>query len=702
MTQPHRWPLPALPGALFTALFAALLAACATLPPLPTAPPTVPPPAALLLQGVPPVPQSVADAVARYTDFAGHALLDWHPTRREMLVGHRPPGGNTTQLYRLAGPLAEPELLTDGPEPVAGAWYEPLDGRSIVLARGTGGNEVYQLYRLDLPSRQQTLLTDPDQRHSLDVWLHRSSQALVSSLPLDRTAASGRRAEVTTTLWLLNPARPGQRRVLAELPGGGWQASAVSPDDSQAALLRFVSATESEVWLLDLASGQRRRVLPAAPGASGAPGATALSSPVAGTPAAHYPGPFSADGKTLIVVSDRAGEFRALMALDLASGTLQPAPAPLAWDVESVLPSADGSLLALQVNVDGRDELRLADGRTLAARAVPALPPGSLGRLRFHPQRSELAFSLASTQGPGQIHTLDMASGRTEPWTRPRLHPALDVAALADQQLVRWTSFDGRSISGLLNRPPARFTGRRPVLINIHGGPEAQAKIGFAGRNNHLLQDLGMAIVQPNVRGSSGYGKTFLALDNGRLREDSVKDIGALLDWIGAQPDLDPARVVVAGASYGGYMSLAVATTYPERIAGAIDVVGISNFVSFLENTESYRRDLRRVEYGDERDPALREWMQRISPLANAARITRPLLVVQGKNDPRVPVGEAEQIVARVRNNGTPVWYVRADNEGHGFARKENADYQFYATVLFLRQVLGLGSGLGLGAGSGG
>jgi len=319
------------------------------------------------------------------------------------------------------------------------------------------------------------------------------------------------------------------------------------------------------------------------------------------------------------------------------------------------------------------------------------MPRGSLGRLQLHPQRHELALSLSNAQGPSQLYSLDLSSGRFEPWTRARLHPALDRAALTEQQIVRWTSFDGRSISGLLNRPPARFTGRRPVLINIHGGPESQAKVGFAGRNNHLLQTLGVAILQPNVRGSSGYGKTFLALDNGRLREDSVKDIGALLDWIATQPDLDPSRVVVAGGSYGGYMSLAVATTYPERIAGTIDVVGISNFVSFLENTESYRRDLRRAEYGDERDPAMREFLQRISPLTQASRITRPLLVVQGLNDPRVPVTEAEQIVAQVRANGSPVWYLRADNEGHGFARKENADYQFYATVLFLRQVLGVG-----------
>ena len=207
-----------------------------------------------------------------------------------------------------------------------------------------------------------------------------------------------------------------------------------------------------------------------------------------------------------------------------------------------------------------------------------------------------------------------------------------------------------------------------------------------------LIQELGLVVIQPNVRGSSGYGKTFLTLDNGKLREDSVKDIGSLLDWIASQNDLDASKVVVTGGSYGGYMSLAVATHYADRIAGSIDVVGISHFVTFLQNTETYRRDLRRVEYGDERDPSMREHLERISPLTNAHRIRKPLMVVHGKNDPRVPYTEAEQIVSRVRANGVPVWYLRADNEGHGFARKENADYQFYATVLFLQQVLGLES----------
>jgi dipeptidyl aminopeptidase/acylaminoacyl peptidase len=299
-------------------------------------------------------------------------------------------------------------------------------------------------------------------------------------------------------------------------------------------------------------------------------------------------------------------------------------------------------------------------------------------------------FTVNSSRSPGTLWTLDLASGRFEAWTTPGAAPGVDLSRFPEQQIVRWPSFDGRTISGVMTRPPARFTGRRPVIIDIHGGPEAQARQGFMGRDSYFVQELGIAIVEPNVRGSAGFGKTFLTLDNGRLREDAVKDIGALLDWIATQPDLDPSRVVVSGGSYGGYMSLAVSVHHGDRIAGAVDDVGISHFVTFLENTESYRRDLRRVEYGDERDPAMREFLHRISPLTNADRIRKPLFVVQGRNDPRVPYTEAEQIVAKARANGSTVWYLRAENEGHGFARRENADFRFYAVVRFVETVLGL------------
>jgi dipeptidyl aminopeptidase/acylaminoacyl peptidase len=295
---------------------------------------------------------------------------------------------------------------------------------------------------------------------------------------------------------------------------------------------------------------------------------------------------------------------------------------------------------------------------------------------------------LNSTKSPSEVWSFNPQTGKSERWTKSYAPAGIDTSTFQDEQIIRWKSFDGHMISGFMVMPPARFTGKRPVYISIHGGPEAQATSGFLGRANYLVNELGIALIAPNVRGSSGFGKTFLTLDDGYKREDSVKDIGALLDWIAQQPNLDASRVLVSGGSYGGYMSLATMTNYPERIAGGIDVVGISNFVTFLQATESYRRDLRRVEYGDERDPQMRAFQERISPLSNASKIKRPLFVVQGKNDPRVPVGEAEQIVAKVRANGTPVWYLRGENEGHGFARKENADFQFFATIKFIEQAL--------------
>ncbi len=230
------------------------------------------------------------------------------------------------------------------------------------------------------------------------------------------------------------------------------------------------------------------------------------------------------------------------------------------------------------------------------------------------------------------------------------------------------------------------------MLIDIHGGPESQARPGFLGWANFLIDELGIAIIRPNVRGSAGYGKAYLELDNGKRREDAVKDIGALLDWIARQPGLDAARVGVAGGSYGGFMSLSSLTHYGDRLRAGIDVVGISNFVSFLQNTQGYRRDLRRAEYGDERDPDMKTILEAVSPLSSADKIRTPLLVAQGKNDPRVPASESARIVAAVLRNGQPVWSILAADEGHGFAKKANQNYLQAVEVLFLRRYL-LGEG---------
>jgi dipeptidyl aminopeptidase/acylaminoacyl peptidase len=423
---------------------------------------------------------------------------------------------------------------------------------------------------------------------------------------------------------------------------------------------------------MDLATGDKRQVLPA-------PGEQLRAS--------HWAGAFTRDNKALLLLSNRFGEFTEPARYTLADARLERLESRIPWSVSGITQSEDGKRLALQFNIDGRDELRFYDARTFKPLATPKLPDGSIGSADYDRKRADLAFSVNSAQSQSQLYVLD-TKGRVQRWTQSYAPAGIDTSQFAEQQVVRWRSFDGREISGLLSLPPAKFTGKRPVVINIHGGPEGQATVGFLGRNNYYLQELGVAFIQPNVRGSSGFGKTFLDLDNGFKREDSVKDIGALLDWIATQPNLDASRVMVVGGSYGGYMTLAVATHYSDRIVAALDVVGISHFVTFLNNTESYRRDLRRVEYGDERDPAMREFLDRISPLSNSAKIKVPLFVVQGKNDPRVPYTEAEQIVAKVREQGTPVWYLRAENEGHGFARKENQDYLFYATILFMQQTL--------------
>jgi dipeptidyl aminopeptidase/acylaminoacyl peptidase len=349
--------------------------------------------------------------------------------------------------------------------------------------------------------------------------------------------------------------------------------------------------------------------------------------------------------------------------------------------------STDRSRLVVITNENGRGVPRLYDASTL--KPLPLLRPRDINvsRARLSPDGQSIAVAGSSARAPSEVRVIDMRGLTSEVWAAADT-AGIDTTVFRPIEIIEWTSFDGRTISGLIQRPPARFSGRRPVLIEIHGGPAAQARPTFNGRYNYLINELGIALIEPNVRGSTGFGRTFQMLDDGKLREDSVRDIGALLDWIATQPDLDPQRVVVQGGSYGGYMALASAVHYSDRIRGAIPAVGISHFVSFLERTESYRRDLRRSEYGDERDPAMREFLHRISPLTQAHRIRVPLLVLHGRNDPRVPVQEAEQIAATVRANGIEVWSVIAENEGHGFAKKENADYAFYVRTLFLERFL--------------
>jgi dipeptidyl aminopeptidase/acylaminoacyl peptidase len=626
-----------------------------------------PAPAAMVLENVPPVQASLAAQVAKYNQFKPTAMSSWHPTRLEMILARR--HVNTPQLFRLTKPGAVAELLTDYQEPVRGARYEPEHGKFFVFNKDIGGNEVFRAYRRDDAGGEATPITPDGQRVQGLAMTNKGARLLYVTVPVNR---QGSNDKINSTVSMVDTAAPESPRKLLELPGGGWGGFQFSPDDKQLVYGEYVSANEGYLWLMDVDTGKTRRI----------------SEKEGDVPVSYGGARFSRNGKGLYVLSDRGAEFKQISYMDLATGKTKVLTRDINWDIEEADLSDDGKMIAFVVNEDGNSVLRLMRTSDHKLMPTPKLPQGTIGNIEWHKNSRHLGLTLSSATSPSDVYSVDIKTNAVTRWTTHDTM-AVDAARFVEPELVRWKSFDARMISGFVYRAPAaKFPGKRPVLISIHGGPEGQFQPGFQGRSNYYTDEMGLTVIYPNVRGSSGYGKTFLKLDNGRLREDSVRDIGALLDWIATQPDLDASRVAVSGGSYGGYMTLAVSTMYPDRIAAAIDVVGISNFVTFLERTESYRRDLRRVEYGDERDPEMRKFLESIAPMNNVAKIKKPLFVIQGKNDPRVPYQEADQIVATVKKGAVPVWYMTANDEGHGFGKKVNADYQFFAGIDFLNTYL--------------
>lgn len=623
--------------------------------------PTLTLPENLVAQGIPPIPAALATAVRKYTESRSASLADWHPTRREMLVSTR--FGNAAQLHRVKAPLGARYQLTFYDEPVGGGSFDPRQGRFFIFGRDVGGNEFGQLYRFDLASGDATLLTDGGRSQNGGInWSNGG----------DRIAyASTRRNGADRDVWVMDPRTPSTDRLVLQNAGGGWGVGDWSPDDKTLLVGEYLSVNESRLWLVDLVTGTKRLLTPARDGEQ----------------VAWSGGEFSADGRTVFATSDAGGEFQAIVSVDVVTGRVTPVVADIPWDITSFDLAPNGATIAFVVNEAGIARLHLLDVASGRHRLVESIPLGQIGGVAWRPNGAELALTIASSKFPADVFSLDVSSGQLTRWTESEIG-GLDPASIGEPSLIKWNSFDGREISGFYYRPPARFTGKRPVIINIHGGPEGQSRPGFQGRNNYYMNELGVAMIFPNVRGSTGFGKTFVKLDNGVKRVDSVRDIAALLDWIATQPELDASKVLITGGSYGGYMTLMVATMFNDRICCSVDVVGISNLATFLQNTESYRRDLRRAEYGDERDPAMRAWMDSTAALTNVASIAKPLFVIQGANDPRVPRSEAEQIVRAVRSNRGPVWYLLAMDEGHGFRKKNNADAQYYATIQFVRQFL--------------
>ena len=616
-------------------------------------------PEALTMHGVPKLPASLVETAGRYAEYRTALLADWNPARKEMLIRTR--FGNTIQMHLVAMPGGARRQLTFFPDPVHGATFHPNGGDYIVFSKDIGGGEWYQLFRYNMATGASSLLTDGISRNIAGPW----------STDGNRLAyMSTRRTGKDTDLWAMNPADPKTDRLLTQLSGGGWEPQDWSPDDKQILMLEEISVNESYIWLVDTRTGEKTAVTPRREGEQ----------------VAYSNARFSKDGKGIYVTSDRGSEFLRLVYMDLATKQTKVLTESIPWDIDEFALSWDGRIIALSANEDGASTLHLLDAPTGNELPAPKLPAGVIQGLVWHRNNHDLAFGFTSARSPYDCYSIDVTSGKVDRWTTSET--AVPTDAMADAELVRWKSFDGKTISGFLYRPPARFTGQRPVLISIHGGPEGQTRPDFLGRFNYFVNELGIAVISPNVRGSTGYGKTFVKLDNGFLREDSYKDIDALIDWIGTRPDLDANRIAVTGGSYGGHMTLAISTFYSDRIRCSIDIVGMSNLVTFLEHTEAYRRDLRRVEYGDERDPKMRAFLEKIAPMNNIEKIRKPMLVVAGKNDPRVPVTESDQIAAALEKQGTPVWYMVAADEGHGYQKKANSDFLFYATVDFLQQYL--------------
>ncbi len=622
----------------------------------------------LILEDVPEIPEEVVADLNRYQNVRSAAFRSWTLDGSGIFVATG--FGDVESLHRVDTALGARRQKTFFFEPIGEVARQP-GRRHMLITRDAGGSEFAQIYKLDPDSGDAELLSDGHSKNGVIVWDRRGKRAAFQST---------RRNGASNDIWLMDPDDIDSAELVLESTDGSWWGPAEFSELGNKLLVsNYVSVADSSVHLIDLDTGNRQRI-------AGGPDNVSV----------NYPLAFDDEEEGFWLITGQGSEFE-----QLAWQSLQPDSEPqiltadIPWNVESASISHDRKRIAFISNENGCSAVYLLDTGTREYRRVDVIPTGRVFRAEFSPDDSRLAMTLNTAQTPSDAFILDLGSGPLEygpltRWTESEVG-GLDTGAFRTPEPVRYPTFDEvngkpREIPAWIYKPAGK--GPFPVVISIHGGPASQARPLFSSTYQMWLAKLGVAVVQPNVRGSSGYGKSYLALDNDFLREDSVKDIGALLDWIETQPDLDANRVAVYGGSYGGYMVLASAVRYSDRLKAAIDVVGISNFVTFLENTQDYRRDLRRVEYGDEREPEMRTFLQKISPLNNVARIDVPLFVVQGQNDPRVPVTEALQMVEALREQGHTVWYMNALDEGHGYKKRDNRIVYQQAAVMFLKRYL--------------
>ncbi|PYS35943.1 MAG: peptidase S9, prolyl oligopeptidase [Acidobacteria bacterium] len=608
--------------------------------------------------GVPPVPASLARELSPYSSVYGLPLAGWDFEKHEILLKGI---SNTTWISRVSSPGAKalPTLIYLPSNGIYDVYFQP-QGKYLAYTRDAGGNETFQLYLYQIGRVQSTMLSDGKSRNTEPVWSNAGDKIIYSSTPVGDSGVN---------LRLIDPFNPTSDHLIAKSSGSYFKAYDWSPDDRQIVFCDFTSNTSSTLWVIDVASGNKT-----------------LISPKSDQPEYYDYPQFSKDGKAIYAVTDHDSDIRRIAHIDLASRKVSYVPSNPKWDVDEFQLSPNGKTLAYVTNEEGVSRLHVFDVSANKELSDPEAPIGVISDLKWNKNSTDLAFNFKSCRTVNDVYSVDVKTGKVELWGKSVTN-GVDTDSFSLPELIHWITFDKRSISGFLYRPPAKFKGKRPVIIDIHGGPEEQYRPVFGYEDNYFLNELGVVKIFPNVRGSSGYGKAFLALDNGTRREDAVKDIGSLIDWIKTQPELDADRVMVEGASYGGYLTLSTAYAYSDRIRGAISESGITNLASFVANTEGWRRELQRSEFGDERDPKIKEFLARIAPLNNAQKIKKPLLIIHGQNDPRVPVAEAAALVAATKDR-IPVWFILAKDEGHGLVQQNNRNYRLYASILFVKEFL--------------
>lgn len=614
----------------------------------------------LISEGVPDIPSQLSEKLQQYQNVREATVIDWLQDGSGLIISTR--FGETAQFHIVKSAGGVRRQITFFKEPLAGGRVCPNPQQnSFLFTKDIGGSESYQLFNFDLHTGKYELLTDGHSRHSNGFW-NNTGTAFVYS----------KTNEQDHHLYIQNRIYP-KREELIFAATGYWFVIDWSPDDRYLTIGNYISANESHIYILNVLTGETQLI-----------GNNIKR-------VAYHGGYWSKDGQGIYLTADDDSEFLQLKYYHIKQRKITTITNDIQWNIEQFSMSPKGDIAVFTVNEAGLNRLYLLNTKDHSYHLIQQVPLGQISGLKWHPDNRFLALSIATSQTPSDVFVLDIYNELPERWTFSEVG-GLNTDHFIAPQLIHYQTFDKkkgapREIPAFYYRPN-KGEQPYPVLIYIHGGPESQYRPNFSSIIQYYVKELGIAVLAPNVRGSSGYGKTYVGLDDGYKREDSVKDIGTLLNWIKEQNELDTQRISVMGGSYGGYMVLAAMTHYNSRLKCGIDIVGISNFVTFLENTKSYRRDLRRVEYGDERDPKMRQHLMRISPTTNAHKITRPMLIAQGFNDPRVPTSEAEQMLQAIRKNGGEAWYLLAKDEGHGFRKKSNQDYYTKSVIMFLQKYL--------------